>query len=87
MRQLDKIYLEMISGAAQMTFDIEQKYIHYIERSEPFAITFQYDGSMPPELQARIDSGESWESIRPVLILYNIAINQIRSVYPEMFTG
>ncbi len=86
MREISGSCLERVSGAAELVFDVEQRYSIRHERNES-NITIQFDGSMPPELQARIDSGESYSSMRGTLIAYNLIINNLKAIHPELFTG
>lgn len=83
MRQLSKSCLRQISGGAELVFDISQRYTtnHY----SSVAFTLQYDGSMPPELQARIDAGESYDSMKMDLFVYSLMYEQCKMLYPDLF--
>lgn len=49
--------------------------------------TPQFDGSTPPELQARIDAGESFHSMRSDLLAYAHYTLIMKTIYPELYTG
>ena len=84
---LSDTLLNAISGGSYITAGYQESSGVSYQSSETYTITFQYDGSMPPEIQAKIDAGASWTELAPVLTLYSMAINDLKTRYPERFTG
>lgn len=81
MIELNQFETEVVSGAANVVVEYhhsEGPAIHYYDS---MSITIPSDGSLPPEFQARIDSGASWDEIGPFLIMYSI----IQNDHPELF--
>lgn len=81
MLELDQYQTNLVSGAAHVVVDyvnVIGPAAHYYDSMN---ITLPSDGSLPPEFQARIDSGASWEEIGPFLIMYSI----IQNNHPELF--
>lgn len=82
--KLIDVNLDQISGAGlKMSGEdySSQKNYSYV------AYTMQFDGSMPPELQARIDSGESFYSMRDDLMVYSHHLALMQFYHPELFTS
>lgn len=76
--------LDQISGAGLKMFGedkVSQNNYTYV------AYTMQFDGSMPPELQARIDAGESFHSMRDDLMVYSHHLALMQFYHPEFFTA
>lgn len=82
MNLINNIYLEQISGAGLTIsgedYSSEKRYSYVV-------YTMQYDGSMPPEFQKRIDEGESYHSMRSDLMTYNIHISIEKYYNPHLF--
>jgi len=81
MRLLKTDLLDRISGAACVTADYTHTEGPIVHFHDSMSITLPADGSLPPEFQARIDAGASWEEMGPFLIMYSI----IRNDHPELF--
>lgn len=82
MKLIDK-YLDQISGAGlKMSGEdkVSQDNYSYV------VFTPQFDGTMPPELQARIDAGESFHSMQGDLMAYAHYTMLMQLVYPELYT-
>jgi hypothetical protein len=76
---------KFVSGAVNMTYTEESK-SNFKEYSY-VAYTMQYDGSLPPEFQKRIDAGESFRSMQSDMMAYQYHLHVMKSLYPEMFTA
>lgn len=83
MQILDINLLDKVSGAAQVVVDyinVVGPATHYYDS---MSITLPADGSLPPEFQARIDAGATWDEVGPFLIMYSIILD----THPELFSG
>lgn len=76
--------LNYISGAG-LIMSGEDKCTEY--QYSYVVYTMQYDGSMPPELQARIDAGESYRSMQSDLMTYSIHLSLEKYYNPHLFTS
>lgn len=82
MREIFGQCLNEISGAAYVTAEYEHSSGGSNGSSETMYISgFPTDGSLPRELQDRIDAGASWDEMAPWLIMYSM----IRDAHPELF--
>ena len=84
---MELLHLEqtsMVSGAIRYEYT-EESYTTFREY-ESVTFTIQFDGSTPPELQKRIDAGESYESMKLDLLVYQHLLYRYRFYYPERFT-
>jgi len=83
MQVIDGLDLSYISGAGlKMSgedYSSQNNYTYVV-------FTPQFDGSTPPELQARIDAGESFESMREDLMTYAHYTLIMKTLYPELYT-
>ncbi len=77
MRSLDLDLLDKVSGAAYVVADYTTTTGPGAHYYDSMSITLPADGSLPPEFQARIDAGASWEEVGPFLIMYSIIINNL----------
>ncbi|CAB4128546.1 hypothetical protein UFOVP270_9 [uncultured Caudovirales phage] len=85
MHQIDWVHTLQVSGAEGPTASTEHWSIDKTIDCEHWTLTF--DGSLPPELQARIDSGESFNSMKSDLMAWNIIIATLRTYHPEYFAA
>ncbi len=84
MQLLNNKHLEYVSGAGLKISGED----HSSTNNYTYIVfTPQFDGSMPPELQARIDAGESYHSMRGDLMAYSHYTLIMKSLYPELYTG
>ena len=74
----------LVSGAIKFEYT-EESYKTFREY-ESTSFTIQFDGSTPPELQKRIDAGESFDSMKQDLVVYQHLLYRYRFYYPERFT-
>jgi len=70
-----------VSGGAQIVADYTHSQGPGSYFYDSMSITLPADGSLPPEFQARIDAGATWEEMGPFLIMFSI----IRTDHPELF--
>jgi len=84
MHNLSKEQIKKVSGAQiVMSYTSETRNYHYDVPGVTF--TLQFDGSIPPEFQAMIDSGASFYDMQPYLLIYQIVLANTRSAYPDLF--
>jgi len=83
MNIINNVHLNYISGAGLKLsgedYSSEKNYSYV-------AFTPQFDGSLPPELQQRIDAGESYHSMRSDLLAYSHYTMIMQAIYPELYT-
>jgi hypothetical protein len=83
MHQIDWVQTLEVSGAEGATASTEHWSINKTIECEPWTLTF--DGSLPPQLQARIDAGESFDSMRSDLMAWNLIMATLQVYHPEYF--
>jgi len=72
-----------VAGAAYLTGDTEYRETYNVYPMESWYIS--PDGSLPAPLQAKIDSGASWEEVRTEMIIYQMAVEIIKANNPDYF--
>lgn len=82
---LDFDALSLISGGYYVHYDEEHH--HSFSTTNGSAFTMQWDGSLPPEFQARIDSGESFKSMQDDMRDYLMITRTLQFFHPELFTA
>lgn len=84
MQLIDNIDLNYVSGGelrmSGEDYSNTQNYSYVV-------FTPQFDGSTPPELQARIDAGESFHSMQGDLLAYAHYTMIMKALYPGLYTG
>lgn len=84
MKLINKEDLSCVSGAG---LKISGEDYSSTDNYTYVVFTPQFDGSTPPELQARIDAGESFHSMRSDLLAYAHYTLIMKAIYPELYTG
>lgn len=83
MRQIDWIETSQVSGAEGGTGSTEHWSSDKTIQCESWTLTF--DGKLPIQLQARIDAGESFDSMRSDLMAWNLIMATLQVYHPEYF--
>lgn len=86
MHQIDWVQTLEVSGAeGTPTGSTEHWSSNKTIECEHWDLTF--DGSLPPQLQARIDAGESYESMKHDLMAWNLIMATLQVYHPEYFAA
>jgi len=82
---LNEVQVRSISGGIYINYDSDHWSSNKKIEGNPF--TIQFDGSLPPEFKARINAGESFESMKNDMRDYLMIVEVLKTFHPEMFVG